>query len=82
MGGCSLGIIIFIVNLFGGGEILGAVSSATLCGLCTVLVGMVLSLIIYAVAKSIAPRKKVDEWRMPVYEESEYVEYEEIIEEN
>ena len=80
---CVLSIVTFIICLIDSGDVLSSISSAGLCGLCTFLIGVGLTLVLYIVGKFIrAKADKVDESVAGMYGRGEYVEFEEIIEED
>ena len=77
---CILSIVAFIICLSKTGDVLGAILSAGLCAICSLVIGMGLSLSIYIAARYI--RVKHGQLEKMGDGKGEYVEFEEIIEED
>lgn len=77
---CVLSIVAFIMCLSNTGDVLKSILSAGLCAICSLLIGVGLSLSIYIAARYI--KAKHGQLEKMGDGKGEYVEFEEIIEED
>ena len=77
---CVLSIVAFIMCLSNTGDVLKSILSAGLCAICSLVIGMGLSLSIYIAAKHI--KAKYGQLGKMGDGKGEYVEFEEIIDED
>lgn len=77
---CVLSIVAFIMCLSNTGDVLKSILSAGLCAICSLFIGMGLSLSIYIAARYI--KAKHGQLEKMGDGKGEYVEFEEIIEED
>lgn len=78
-------IVVFIVRLSDTGDVLQALSSAAIGGLCALLIMVGFTLLVYLVTMVMGVGSKDDDFKGVKFRkgrDEEYVEYEEIIEED